>query len=294
MPRIAAAAYPLSPLADWDAYEKKLGGWIADAADQGAELLVFPEYGGTELATLGGARWGTDHDGVVDAITAAMDEADERLSRMAAERGVWILAGSAPVRDGGRILNRARLIGPAGERGVQDKLIPTPWERVPLGMAGGDAAQVFETPLGRIGIAICYDSEFPLISRAMVVAGADVILAPSCTETRAGYWRVRVGAMARALEGQCWTVQSPLIGTNDWSEMVEENHGAAGIYCPPDRGFPETGVVAAGEMDAPGWVVADCPADAIRKVRESGGVRTFAHWPEQDWRTDAARVINLR
>lgn len=293
MPKIAAAAYPLSPLADWDAYDAKLGAWVDDAADKGAELLVFPEYGGTELATLGGARWGTDHDGVVDAITAAMDEADERLAAMAARRGVWILAGSAPVREAGRILNRARLIGPGGERGVQDKLIPTPWERTPLGMSGGDRAQVFATPLGRIGIAICYDSEFPLISRAMAEAGAEVILAPSCTETRAGYWRVRVGSMARALENQCWTVQAPLIGANDWAEMVEDNHGAAGIYGPPDRGFPETGVIAASEMDTPGWVVADCPGEAIRQVREAGGVRTFEHWPEQDARFAALDIVEL-
>ncbi len=293
MPRIAAAAYPLSPLADWAAYEAKLGAWVADAAERGAELLVFPEYGGTELATLGGARWGEDNDGVVDAITAVLDDADARLAALAARHGVWILAGSAPIREADRILNRARLIGPGGERGVQDKLIPTPWEREPLGMAGGAAAHVFATPLGRIGVAICYDSEFPLIARAMVEAGADVILAPSCTETVRGYWRVRVGAMARALEGQCWTVQAPLIGDNDWAEMVEENHGAAGIYCPADRGFPETGVVAIGEMDAPGWVIADCPPEPVRAIRKAGGVQTFAHWPEQDGRVAAVDVVNL-
>ena len=199
MPRIAAAAYPLSPLADWAAYEAKLERWIIDAA--GAELLVFPEYGGAEIATIGGDGWGEDHFGAIDAITARLDQADDILARLAARHGVWIVAGSVPVREDGRILNRARLIGPVGERGVQDKLMPTRWEREALGMAGGDVVRMFETPVGCFGISTCYDSEFPLIARMMVEAGAEVILAPSCTETEAGYWRVRIGAMARALEG---------------------------------------------------------------------------------------------
>lgn len=280
MPRIAAAAYPLSPLADWAAYEAKLERWIIDAA--GAELLVFPEYGGAEIATIGGDGWGEDHFGAIDAITARLDQADDILARLAARHGVWIVAGSVPVREDGRILNRARLIGPVGERGVQDKLMPTRWEREALGMVGGDVVRVFETPIGCFGISTCYDSEFPLIARMMVEAGAEVILAPSCTETEAGYWRVRIGAMARALEGQCWAVHAPLIGDNDWAEMVEENTGAAGVYGPPDRGFPSTGVAAIGEMDAPGWVIHDCDPEAVRNVRRDGGVLNFAHWPDQD------------
>ncbi|MEL7465708.1 MAG: carbon-nitrogen hydrolase family protein [Pseudomonadota bacterium] len=292
MPVIAASAYPLSPLADWAAYEAKLTAWVADAAGQGADLLVFPEYGGAEIATIGGATWGTDNFGAVDAITERLAEADDILAKIAAAHGVWIIAGSAPIREAGRILNRARVIGPNGERGVQDKLMPTRWEREALGMVGGDDIAVFDTPLGRFGVSTCYDVEFPLIARAMVEAGAEIILAPSCTETTAGYWRVRIGAMARALEGQCWAVHAPLISDNDWAEMVEENTGAAGVYGPPDLGFPETGVAALGEMDAPGWTIAECDLEAVRRVRRDGGVLNWAHWTDQD-RFGAASIVKL-
>ena len=57
---------------------------------------------------------------------------------------------------------------------------------------------------------ICYDSEFPLLGRAL--QDADLILVPSCTEALAGYWRVRIGAMARALEMQCVTVMASTVG----------------------------------------------------------------------------------
>lgn len=294
MPRIAAAAYPLSPLADWPAYEAKLSAWVAEAAGRGAELLVFPEYGGAELASLGGAVWGDDHFGAIDAITANLGAAEAILARLAAAHGVFILSGSAPIREGGKILNRAALIGPEGGIGWQDKMVPTRWEREALGMVGGAAPRLFETKLGRIGVAICYDSEFPLIARAMVEAGAEIILTPSCTESEAGYWRVRIGAMARALENQCWAIHAPLIGDNGWAEMIETNTGAAAVYGPPDLGFPATGITAIGERDAPGWVIADCRIDAVSLVRLEGGVLNHNHWSEQDIRLEKVERAPLR
>lgn len=58
--KLAAAAYPLDFLADWAAYAAKLSAWVTDAAGQGADLLVFPEYATMELATLGGAAVAAD------------------------------------------------------------------------------------------------------------------------------------------------------------------------------------------------------------------------------------------
>lgn len=285
MSRIAAAAYPLSFLTGWDAWEAKQTKWIEAA--KGARLLVFPEYGGAELASLGGRP--ANDLAAVDAITAHIEEADRRLARLAAAHEVTILAGSAPLRTGGRIVNRARLIGPDGVIGWQDKMIPTPWEREALNLGGGDHLSVFDTPVGPVGIAICYDSEFPLIGRALVEAGAEIILIPACTETVAGHTRVRTGAMARALEGQVWTVHAPLIGTNDWLEMVEANRGAAAICAPSDAGLPETGVLAEGAMDAPGWTIGEIDLEATRRVRKEGGVRGRAHWAEQDGRLRQVR-----
>lgn len=291
MPRIAAAAYPLSRLKDWDEWEAKLTSWIDDAADRGAEILVFPEYGGAEIASFGGAEWGEDHQGAIAAMTARLPEMEERLAAHAKHRNVWILSGSAPVMAGGKLINRAAFIGPGGLAGRPDKLLPTRWEREVPAMKGGDELSVYETPLGVIGVAICYDSEFPLIARALVEAGAKIILIPSCTETIAGYWRVRIGAMARALENQCWCVQAPLIGDNAWLEMVETNTGAAGVYGPPDAGFPADGVAALGGLNAPGWVIADCPVEAVDHVRLHGGVANHRDWPEQDERLSRVKVV---
>ena len=294
MTRIAAAAYPLDRFADWHEAEGKLAAWVRRAADQGAELLVFPEYAAMELASLGGAEVAGDRDRSIDAVSDLVPRIDAVHRRLAAEHGVHICAGSAPVRrDDGRVVNRARLIAPAGTIGVQDKLILTRFERAPWTIAPGRRVRLFETALGRIGIVLCYDAEFPLIARRLVEAGAEILLVPCATDTLAGYWRVRVGAMARALEGQCVVAQAPLVGPADWLPAVDVNRGAAGVFGPPDKGFPETGVLAEGALDQPGWVVADVDLSAIAAVRRDGDVLNHAHWPEQDGRLARVETVPL-
>jgi predicted amidohydrolase len=86
--------------------------------------------------------------------------------------------------------------------------------------------------------------------------------------------------MARALEGQCVTVQAPTVGKAAWSPAVDENVGAAAVFGPPDLGFPPTGVLAEGALDAPGWVFAEVERDAVARVRREGAVLNHAHWPE--------------
>ncbi len=296
MIRIAAAAYPCELLPGWSAYEDKIAAWVERAAGQAADLLVFPEWAGLELVTLAGRRDASDHVYAIDAQTERLAESDALFTRLAAEHGVHICAGTAMVRrEDGDPVNRARLITPDGAIGVQDKLVMTRYEREVLGICPGRDARVFTTAIGRIGVAICYDVEFPLTARAMVEAGAEIILSPSCTEALAGYWRVRLGAQARALEGQCITVQSPTIGQADWSEAIDVTTGAAGIYCPPDRGFPATGVLAAGVVDEAGWVIADVDLDLVAEVRRDGGVLNMRHWAEQlDGRLASLTAVDLR
>ena len=164
----------------------------------------------------------------------------------------------------------------------------TRFERDVWGVVPGQGLQVFDTPLGRIGIVICYDSEFPLLARALVDAGAEILLAPSCTDTLAGFNRVRVGAMARALENQCVVVHAPLVGEHARNPAVEVNVGAASVYGPPDKGFPASGILAELPLNQPGWAFADISLEAIREVRIDGRVLNHLHWREQTERTTAA------
>jgi predicted amidohydrolase len=279
--KVAAAQYPIDQFDDLHHYEGKIAAWVAEAAGAGAQLLVFPEYGAMELAALAGEH-ASDLGRAVEVVDRLLPELDSLQQSLARRHGVHILAASAPVQGGDRIFrNVARLFAPCGKIGQQEKIVMTRFERETWGIAGGGPVIVFRTDLGILGIAICYDVEFPLIARAMAEAGAEVILAPSATRTIQGYWRVRLGCQARALENQCFVVQAPALGEAPWSPTRERNVGAAGVFAPPDGAFPDDGVVKLGDMDQPGWVYADLDLAAIRQLREDGAVLNYRHWPEQ-------------
>ncbi len=276
--RIAAAAYPIDWQADFDAYEAKITAWVEGAAD--CDLLVFPEYGAMELAALGGPAVAGDLQASLREVARHEAARDALHARLAAAHGVHILAASGPAFAGDTVLNRAVLFGPAGRIGHQDKQVMTRFEREEWHVAGAPGLRVFDTPVGRLGVAICYDSEFPLIARRLAEAGVEVLLVPSCTDTVAGFNRVRIGAMARALESQCVVVHAPTVGAVDWNPALDENRGRAAIYAPPDGLWPETGIVAEGGMDAPGWVKATVDLDRVAESRRDGRVLPFRHWPE--------------
>ena len=293
--RVAAAQYPIDALGSWDAYERKLAQWFSTAKAGGAQLLVFPEYGAMELAHLGGEAVWSDLQRSIDHVSGLRALVDALHVTLAQTHHVHVVAASLPVRlADGTARNVARIVSPEGRVGEQHKLVMTRFERERWSISGGPDINVFDTALGRIGIAICYDAEFPLIARAMSEAGATIILAPSCTDAARGYHRVRVGAQARALENQCFVVHSPTVGDAPWSPAVDANYGAAGVYGPPDLGFPEDGVVAIGRLNEAQWVFADLDLAAVTRVRADGVVFNDRHWREQPGvPVLKARVISL-
>lgn len=284
--KIAAAAYPFDWLSDFAAYRTKITRWVEEAAD--CDLLVFPEYGAMELASLGGPQVAGDLEASLHEVARHEPARDALHAELAARHGLHILAASGPFFDGTRPVNRAVLFGPQGRIGHQDKQIMTRFEREDWDIVAAPGLRIFDTPVGRLGVLICYDCEFPLLGRVLAEAGVEIVLTPSCTDTVAGFNRVRIGAMARALEGQCVVVQAPTVGDVDWSPAIDENRGAAAIYAPSDGFWPESGIVAEGLMDVPGWVKAEVVLDLVAQSRRDGRVLPFAHWPE----SAAARLVD--
>jgi predicted amidohydrolase len=275
--RIGTLAYPVTAPESFDAFAEKFGELVREGAAGGASLLVMPEYACMEVAAAyPGAG---DVHAELQAVCAQREALLTLFRGLARQHGVWLLPGTMPWADGGRVRNRAPLISPDGALRFQDKSVMTRFESERWGVQGGAPPCVFETRWGRIGIAICYDCEFPNLVRAQAVAGARLILVPSCTDTVHGFNRVQFSARARALENQCLVAVAPTIGDAPGLATLDENHGFAAVFGPVDRGFPADGVIAAGEMDAPGWVFADLDFAALDTVRSDGAVRNFFNWP---------------
>lgn len=289
--RLATAQYDISFLGDWASYENKIHHWVGTAVANGAKLLLFPEYFSMELASLFSRDIYASLNRQLDAMQEVFPDFHRLFQTLAQQHQIYIVAGSYPVRqnDGG-YRNRAYLFYPDGRSDFQEKLQMTRFENEQWLITAGDNLKVFDTDFGRIGISICYDSEFPLIARRQVEAGADLILVPSCTDTLAGYWRVRIGCQARALENQCYVVQASIVGEAPWSEAVDVNIGAAAVYTPVDKGFPDNGVLVGGELNQTQWVYADIDLANIARVRQNGQVFNYRDWSGQ-FRCDRVTTV---
>jgi predicted amidohydrolase len=291
--KVASAQYPIDQPATLDAWRDKIARWVADGAATGAEVLVFPEYAAIEQAAALGEKVYGNLDATLQAVADLEADRVSLHQELAAKHRVHILVGSGPVRKGeGRYVNAAQLVTPKGSVGAQEKLIMTPFE-TDWGISAGKQARVFDTVLGLIGINICYDSEFPLLARAMAEAGAELLLIPSCTERVSGYHRVRIGSRARALENQIAAVVSPTVGDALWSPAVDRNTGAAGIYVPSEQTVSDTGILAQGELNAAQWVAADVDLARLRHLRTSGEMRNYIDWPNQAGATKLADKVEI-
>jgi len=276
--KVAAAQYPLDEVASFAEWEAKLRSWVQAGAETGAELLLFPEYAALELAATFGASVSSDLKRSLHKVAELAGARTELHVSLAAEFGVYIAAGSGPVQttEGGYV-NAAQLITPAGMIGQQEKLMMTPFEQG-WGITPGNRLRVFKTPLATFAFAICYDVEFPLIARAAANQGADCLLVPSCTDRVSGFNRVKTGARARALENTIAAVQSPTVGDAVWSPAIDHNTGAAGIYVPAEHGFSDSGILAEGQLNQPGWVGADVDLKRLKALRDGGEMRNFNDW----------------
>lgn len=280
--KLATAQYDIGFFNRWEEFADRLDSWVASAAQQDAKLLVFPEYGSMELASLFGEQVYRDLKQQLHAMQTLLPQWHDLHSELAKRHNVMILASSFPTeQSNGSFLNRANLFGPDGLIDYQDKLTMTRFENEQWHITAGDQIKVIDTDLGRIGIHVCYDAEFPMIANQQVAAGAELLLVPSCTDTQAGFHRVRIGCQARALENQCYVVQSPTIGLAPWSEAVDINTGRASVYTPVDYGFPDNGILAEGKDDEAGWVYATVDLTEIARIREQGQVFNYRDWPKQ-------------
>lgn len=279
--KVAVAKYPIQAPADFAAFAERQAAVLGAAATQGARVAVLPEYLSLELAATFDAGTQADMHASLAAIQRHRDDWLALYARLAASLDMYVVAGTFLLAHGdGRYRNRCDVFTPQGAHLWQDKLQLTGFEKSLGVIEGGDALKVFDLDGVRTGVAVCYDSEFPLPVRAQAEAGARLLLVPSCTDTDAGATRVRVGCLARALENRLFVAQSVTAGEAPWSPALDINTGEAAVFAPMDRGFPADGVVAQTTGDQV-WAIAELDLDALDRSRADAQVANDRDWMGQ-------------
>jgi predicted amidohydrolase len=271
--RIATVQHELSNLDDKNQFWNRLASRIREAAEKGANLIIFPEYLTAHLLSLEAAMTHNEACVYLEERTAMYVQFFRLHSQ---EWNVTILAGTHICREEKEFFNKAFMFFPDGRIETQKKLHLTPEEQSRWPLAAGDELHVFETEWGKISILICYDIEFPELARNAAERGVELILCPSYTNTMAGYHRVRFCSQVRAIENQLFVALSGLVGHLQEERLqVDSGYCLAGVFTPCDFPFTEDGIIEIGDSNRDMIVYADVDFSKLRENRLRGAVAPF-------------------
>jgi predicted amidohydrolase len=270
--RIACIQYQLRAIANFEQFAEQVSFFVESADDYEADFVLLPELFTTQLMSF------LDEREPVNAIRHLAEYTDAfvgLMQQMASRYQLHIVAGTHPRVVDGRLYNTSFLFFPDGHFETQDKIHITPTEAEYWKVESGDTLKVFETRHGKVAIAICYDTEFPELSRKLADAGAELLFVPYCTDDRQAYVRVRTCAHARAIENQLFVATAGTVGNLPRVPYMYTNYACSAILTPSDFPFARDGIAAEGNVNQEMLVTADVDLDLLADARQGGSVRPF-------------------
>lgn len=281
--RLAAVQYQMRSVRSFDEFAKQCLFFVDTASDYKSDFLVFPELFTTQLLSLVDARRPGE---AARKLAEFTPQYLELFTDLAVKYHVNIVGGSAFNVEDGWLYNIAYLFRRDGTLGKQYKLHITPAEWKWWGVVGGDKVEVFDTDCGRISIQICYDVEFPEISRVAARKGAQIVFVPFNTDERMGYLRIRNCAMARCIENHQYVVLSGCVGNLPQVRNADIHYAQSGIFTPADISFHRDAIAAECTPNVETIVMQDVDIELLRRHRYKG---TTTNW--RDRRRDLYRVM---
>jgi predicted amidohydrolase/GNAT superfamily N-acetyltransferase len=284
--RICAAQYLMRPIRSWKEMEDSVEFFVDTAQSSHCHFLLFPEYFSYQLISF--LPPANTMQETVRQLASQTERYIQMLRSLAMKYKLYIVGGSHPgIRDG-RLYNTAYLLSPTGHIYSQDKLHITPAERNEGNIEPGTCLRVFNTPLARIAIQICYDIEFPETARLLALAGVEVIFVPLYTDEKKAYWRVRHCAQARAVENFIYVVLAGNVGNMRTPMGSFLNYSQAAILTPSDFPFPEKGIQGEADPNVESVVVSELALSALAQQRHIATVR-----PLHDRRPDLYQLHSM-
>jgi predicted amidohydrolase len=250
-----------------------------------ADLVLFPELFNAPLMAQFNQE---DPAEAMRSLAEYTESLRDALIQMALAYNINIVSGSVPEYRDQQLFNVSFLCRRDGTWDVQYKLHITPDEQSYWGIMGGDELKIFDTDVGKIGIVICYDVEYPELVRHLADKGMTILLVPFWTDTKNGYLRVRRCAQARAIENECYVAIAGSVGNLPQVENMDMQYAQSAVFTPSDFAFPHDAVAAEATPNTEMTLICDLDLDLLKELREQGSVRNL-----QSRRLDLYNVIWL-
>jgi predicted amidohydrolase/GNAT superfamily N-acetyltransferase len=233
------------------------------------DFILFPELFNAPLMR------GFNHLSEAESIrelAAHTEPLRDRFREFAVSYNVNIITGSMPLVENERLMNIGYLCHRNGNVERFEKIHITPNETAYWGMTGGNKLQVFKTDCARIGILICYDVEFPELSRLLALQGMDILFVPFLTDTQAGWNRVRTCAAARAVENECFVAIAGSVGNLPRVKNMDIQYAQSAVFTPSDFPFPVNGIKAEATPNNEMTLIVDVDISLLKYLHHHGSV----------------------
>ncbi|MFZ5629625.1 MAG: GNAT family N-acetyltransferase [Spirochaetota bacterium] len=281
--RVGVVQWQMRTVASVEEFLKQAEFYVDAVSGYKADFLVFPELFNAPLLAPYNKEKPSD---AMRMLAAQTDMLREALMNMAIAYNINIVAGSMPELREESLYNVSILCRRDGTWDEQEKIHLTPSEEDHWGFRGGNRLNVFDTDVGKVGILVCYDVEFPELPRLLAERGVDILFVPFSTDTRNAYLRVRHCAMARAVENEFYVVISGSVGNLPNVENMDIQYAQSAVFTPSDIAFPQDAVVAEAVANTEMTLIADLNLELLKELRTEGSVRNM-----RDRRRDLYRLV---
>ena len=243
-----------------------------------SDFALFPEFFNAPLMAENNHL--TESEAIRE-LAKHTPEIVQKFTEFAISYNINIITGSMPEIKDGLLYNVGYICKRDGTQDRYEKLHVTPDEAKVWGLQGGNVLKTFDTDCGKIGVLICYDSEFPELSRILADEGMDILFIPFLTDTQNGYSRVRNCAQARAIENECYVAIAGSVGNLPKVHNMDIQFAQSMVFTPCDFSFPVNGIKAEATTNTEMILIADVDIDLLRELNQFGSVRNL-----RDRRTD--------
>ncbi|WP_242510108.1 bifunctional GNAT family N-acetyltransferase/carbon-nitrogen hydrolase family protein [Hymenobacter persicinus] len=270
--RIGIVQWQMRATKNIDDFFQQMEFFVDTVSGYKADCVLFPEFFNAPMMAL------TNEESPAVAIrsmAAFTEPIKTKMMELAVSYNINVIAGSMPLYDDGKLYNVSYLCRRDGTVDEQYKLHVTPDEASYWGMRGGDKLRCFDTDFGKIGILICYDVEFPELSRMLSDEGMKILFVPFWTDTKNAYQRVRLCAQARAIENECYVAITGSVGNLPRVENMDIQYSQSAVFSPSDFAFPHDAIVAEATPNTEMTLIADLDLDLLKDLNTSGAVRNL-------------------
>ena len=271
--RIGIVQWEMRPFENLESIINQAEYFIDTVSDYQSDFILFPEIFNAPL--LGAYNELNQAEAMRKLALNATDPIINKMREFAVSYNVNIIAGSLPVVENDKLYNVAFFCRRDGTMDSMKKLHITPSERDSFGMVGGSELNAFDSDCGKIGVLICYDCEFPELSRLLRDQGAEILFVPYMTDLQTGYQRVRFCAHARAIENEMYVAITGSVGNLPRVDNMDIQYSQSAVFCPSDFAFPSNGIVAEATPNTEMVLLADVDLTLLKHLHEEGSVNNL-------------------